>query len=74
LVVWAACTIAPIALFPQGIVPLIIKLTGSDVRSWFLALYLPEAVQWPVIAFMISLGSAIGGALLFFYVRYKKQE
>jgi ABC-2 type transport system permease protein len=73
LIVWTACTIAPIALFPQGIVPLVIKLTSSDVRSWFLALYLPEAVQWPVIAFMISLGLAIGGALSYFYLRHKKQ-
>jgi len=43
-------------LFPQGLAPLVVKLTGSDVKSWFLALYLPEPLQWPVIFAMIALG------------------
>lgn len=53
---WTVCWIP---LFPQGIVPLVMKLTDSTVRSWFLALYLPPAFQWPVIFAMIALGSAM---------------
>ncbi|SDH72177.1 Signal transduction histidine kinase [Sinosporangium album] len=56
---WAT---AWLPLFPQGIVAAvfkIIKVRGDDgelVRSWLLALYLPEAWQWPFIAMMIPLG------------------
>lgn len=46
-------------LFPQGIVPLIFKVFGIDVKSWFLALYLPSVVQWPVIIAMIALGASM---------------
>jgi ABC-2 type transport system permease protein len=53
---WSLCWLP---LFPQGIVPLVVKLTGSSVRSWFLALYLPPIFQWPVIFAMIALGSAM---------------
>lgn len=45
-----------IALLPQGLVPIGIKIDGSDSKVWFLALYLPDAWQWPVIALMIALG------------------
>ena len=45
-----------IALFPQGIVPLGIKLSGAGERIWFLALYLPDVWQWLVIGIMILLG------------------
>ena len=31
-------------------------------RSWFLALYLPDAYQWPLIAAMIALGLSMLGA------------
>jgi hypothetical protein len=50
--------IGSIALFPQGIVPLAIKLSQGDERVWFLALYLPEPWQWPTVALMIALGLA----------------
>jgi ABC-2 type transport system permease protein len=46
-------------LFPQGLVPLVFKLVGIPVRSWFLALYLPAPFQWPTIFAMIALGLAI---------------
>ncbi|GAB2812038.1 hypothetical protein GCM10022221_06940 [Actinocorallia aurea] len=46
-------------LFPQGIVAAVFKLVGTDQRSWFLALYLPEAWQWPAVVFMIVLGTAM---------------
>ncbi len=45
-----------IPLFPQGLVPAVMKLTETPTRSWFLALYLPEPYQWPVIAAMVALG------------------
>ena len=45
-----------IALFPQTIVPAAMKLSGDVARVWFLALYLPEPWQWPVIALMGLLG------------------
>jgi hypothetical protein len=46
-------------LFPQGLVPAIMKLTETPTRSWFLALYLPDPYQWPVIAAMLALGLAM---------------
>jgi hypothetical protein len=46
-------------LVPQGLVPAIMKLTETPTRSWFLALYLPDALQWPMIAAMIALGLAM---------------
>ncbi|MFC4530831.1 sensor histidine kinase [Sphaerisporangium dianthi] len=46
-------------LFPQGLVAAGFKIFGADERSWFLALYLPEVLQWPTIIFMIALGTAM---------------
>ncbi|WP_031158316.1 sensor histidine kinase [Streptosporangium roseum] len=43
-------------LFPQGLVTMVAKLAGADAFSWFLALYLPEPWQWPMIVFNILLG------------------
>ncbi|GLX01066.1 hypothetical protein Misp02_51520 [Microtetraspora sp. NBRC 16547] len=48
-----------IPLIPQGIVTMVMKLAGAPNRSWFLALYLPEPFQWPVIIGMICLGGAM---------------
>lgn len=53
-------TLCWIPLVPQGIVPMVMKLNGTEVLSWFLALYLPEPYQWPTIIVMIA-----GGLLLF---------
>lgn len=50
---WSLCWV-PLAV--QGVVPLIIKLSGGTFRSWFLALYLPEVLQWIGIACMITIG------------------
>jgi hypothetical protein len=43
-------------LFAQGVAPLIMKLAGTPARSCFLALYLPNPYQWPMIAAMITVG------------------
>jgi hypothetical protein len=53
---WSLCWIP---LFPQGFVTMILKLSGADVKSWFLALYMPEPFQWPVIIGMILLGGGM---------------
>ena len=45
-----------IPLFPQGLVPAVMKVTEVPTRSWFLALYVPDAFQWPLIAAMLALG------------------
>ncbi|RAY14368.1 sensor histidine kinase [Actinomadura craniellae] len=52
----AVLVLASMALWPQGVVPMAIQLTHDDSRSWFLALYLPEPLQWPTIAIMIAAG------------------
>ncbi len=59
---WSLCWIP---LIPQGVVPLVLKLTGVSTRSWFLAMYLPAPLQWPVIAAM----TAAGIAMLFTAIR-----
>jgi hypothetical protein len=50
---WSLCWIP---LIPQGVVPLILKLTHAPTRAWFLATYLPGALQWPTIAAMLAVG------------------
>ena len=45
-------------VFPQGIVALILRLSGSESRVWFAALYLPD--PWPVpaaMAILVGLGA-----------------
>ncbi|GAA4557150.1 hypothetical protein [Planotetraspora kaengkrachanensis] len=57
---WVALTgwtLGSIALFPQGIVPMIFLLIGLDVKSWFLPLYLAGPLQWPSAIAMVLLGS-----------------
>ncbi len=54
--IWLFVTLGMIALFPQAIVPAVMKLTGEVARVWFLALYVPGAWQWPTIVFMALLG------------------
>lgn len=53
---WSLCWIP---LVPQGVVPLVLKLTGTPVRAWFLATYLPAPYQWPTIAAMLGVGLAM---------------
>jgi hypothetical protein len=52
----ACLALCSIPLFPQGLVPAVMKLTETPAFSWFLALYLPDAYQWPLIVAMIALG------------------
>ncbi|WP_326826559.1 sensor histidine kinase [Streptosporangium sp. NBC_01756] len=51
-------------LFPQGLVAMVLKITGFDDKGWFLAFHLPEPWQWPVIIFNIALGLTMYGAAL----------
>jgi hypothetical protein len=46
-------------LFPQGIIPAVLKLAHARGRIWFLALYLPKPLQWPACFVMIILGVAV---------------
>ncbi len=55
-VCWGLCWLP---LFPQGLVAMVMKLAGTPVKSWFLALYMPEALQWPTIVGMILLGGGM---------------
>lgn len=58
---WCSLFTGCIALFPQALVPMLMKLSGGHARVWFLALYLPGAWQWPVITLMFLLGLALLG-------------
>jgi ABC-2 type transport system permease protein len=62
-----------IALFPQGLVPLGIKLSGGGDPVWFLPLYLPQALQWPAIAVMVLLGLGTYGLVARIYLRRKSE-
>ncbi|MCT2590435.1 hypothetical protein LHJ74_11025 [Streptomyces sp. N2-109] len=48
-----------LALFPQGLVPLLFLITDAPVKAWVLSLYLPQAWSWAVIAVMISIGTVL---------------
>ena len=63
-----------IPLVPQGIVPMVMKLSGTNVHSWFLALYLPEPYQWPTIFAMLAVGAGLLGAGLFILQRERKDQ
>ncbi|GAA5771996.1 hypothetical protein Aros01_08539 [Streptosporangium roseum] len=53
--------IAWLPLFPQGLVPMVMKIVGIEDRGWFLALHLPPIWQWPTVIFMIALGLLMYG-------------
>ncbi|PZG21031.1 hypothetical protein [Nonomuraea aridisoli] len=55
---WSGMAVGVLGLFPQGLAPLGIKLSGSQAKVWFLALHVPEPWQWPVIAVMVAIGLA----------------
>lgn len=50
---WGSFGAGCIALFPQAVVPMAMKLSGNVAKVWFLALYLPSSWQWPTIALMM---------------------
>jgi hypothetical protein len=58
LVLRAAITVGMIALFPQALVPVVMKLTGNVAPVWFLPLHLPPAWQWPAILGMLAVAAA----------------
>ncbi|WP_343948679.1 sensor histidine kinase [Nonomuraea longicatena] len=58
-VVIVAWTTAWLPMFPQGIVPGIMKIFGNEDKVWFLALHLPEPWQWPTIIAMTVLGTGL---------------
>jgi ABC-2 type transport system permease protein len=62
-------TIAWLPLFPQGVVPMVMKIFGIENRSWFLALHLPPIWQWPTVIFMIALGLLMYGYAILIPVR-----
>ena len=47
LLAGACLGLCGIPLFAQGFVPAVMKLTEIPARSWFLAMYLPDAYQSP---------------------------
>lgn len=53
---WSSFFVGCIAMFPQALVPLLMKVSGNIAPVWFLALHMPTAWQWPVIAMMFVLG------------------
>ncbi len=60
-----AWTLGSLALFAQGIVPIVMKLSGNhDVKVWFLAMYLPEPVGWITAITMITIGATLYGVAL----------
>lgn len=46
-------------LIAQGVVPLILKVSGTPTRSWFLGLWLPDPWSWAVLGAMVALGLAM---------------
>jgi ABC-2 type transport system permease protein len=58
---WSSFGIGCIALFPQALVPMGMKLSGNIAKVWFLALYVPDAWQWPTIVLMFLLAAAAFG-------------
>ncbi|MEV7229834.1 hypothetical protein AB0M79_22835 [Polymorphospora sp. NPDC051019] len=56
LVAVLSWVLGPLCLLPQGVVPAVILLAGADLKLWFLALYFPDPLRWPVAVLMVLLG------------------
>ncbi|MET9293371.1 hypothetical protein [Streptomyces sp. NPDC003077] len=54
---WSSFFVGCIALFPQALVPTLMKASGNVEPLWFLALRLRGEWQWPVIALMYAIGA-----------------
>ncbi|WP_410648846.1 hypothetical protein [Amycolatopsis sp. cmx-4-54] len=52
----ASLVLCWVPLAAQGIVPALMLTTGQITPSWFLALHLPQHLQWPTVTAMICLG------------------
>ena len=63
-----------ILLFPQGIIPAVLKLARARGRMWFLPLYLPKPLQWPACLVMIILGAAVYCYVLWTMRQQKKSS
>ena len=63
-----------ILLFPQGIIPAVLKLAHARGRMWFLPLYLPKPLQWPACFVMIILGVAVYCCVLWTMRQLKKSS
>jgi len=63
-----------ILLFPQGIIPAVLKLAHARGRIWFLPLYLPKPLQWPACFVMIILGVAVYCYVLWTMRQLKKSS
>jgi ABC-2 type transport system permease protein len=74
ILVYVCWSLFWLPLFPQGLVPLVVKLIGTPIRSWFLALYLPSIWQWPVIIGMIALGLAMVATAYRIQRRYERAQ
>ena len=61
-------------LFPQGIVALIMKIIDTPVRSWFLALYLPDPLSWIAAIGFINLGLVMLVYGSYLAVRYEQSK
>ena len=66
--------LAAILVFPQGIVPAVLKLTHARARVWFLPLYLPKPLQWPACFVMMALGVAVACVVLWTVRQTTKPE
>ncbi|SFJ76762.1 ABC-2 type transport system permease protein [Paenibacillus sp. UNC496MF] len=73
LIFYGCMFVGMLATFPQGLVPLIIKLAGGGAPSWFLALFLSEVYQWSMIAFMLVCGVLLLGNMSRLYFSYRKR-
>lgn len=66
--------LAWLPLFPQGVAALVLKIIGVPVKSWFLALYLPDPFGWILSIAFINLGLAMLIAGSYLAARYEASK
>lgn len=66
--------LSAILLFPQGIIPAVLKLAHARRRICFLPLYMPKPLQWPACFVMIILGVAVYCYVLWTMRQLKKSS
>ena len=74
LTFWVLYLAAVLAVVPQGLVAGGHLLAGSGATGWFLALRMPEDLQWLTVAGFLLLGTLLAAVAMGIYLRAKRRE
>lgn len=71
--VLVSLTLCWVPLVAQGVVPGLMLATDTVNRSWFLALHMPLALQWPTVYVMVGIGALLALSGLYFLLKSRSE-